>query len=593
MRKLLLLGSLVVSLFLSLGQAPKLHAQTNAADRALDDFLASEWQRHLKDNPIDATLLGDHRYDRELPDLSPAAIDAEKRARRTARQQLGKLMVLGLSPASRLNGEIYAWSLDRDIAEEKFCGECTQVSQIGGPHELLADLLEYAPPQTVKEAEDLLVRMDKYPDYLQQARAWLDRGIKQKIVPPRVVVEKVPAAIRKELPAAGKESRLVEAFAKLPERIPAADRARLLAAARETIGKRVVPALTQFADYLEKSYLPKCRDTVGIAALPNGRDWYRLLVSRYTTLPLDPEDVHRIGLEEVTRISAEMEKVKTAAGFPGTLAEYFTFLRTDPKFYYTEREELLRGYRDIAKRIDGELPRLFGKLPRLPYGVAPVPSYSEETAFTAFYVQGSVRDGRAGRFYANTYKLSARPKWEMEALTLHESVPGHHLQIALAQEATDLPTFRQHLYIEAFGEGWGLYAESLGRELGLYQTPPLQMGQLIYEMWRAVRLVVDTGIHHKGWTRQQAITFFEKNTGKSAHDIAVEVDRYIAWPGQALAYKIGQRKLQELRRRAEQKLGTAFDVRRFHDAVLESGALPLPMIETRIDRFIANESARK
>lgn len=562
------------------------------ADLALRQFLDAEWQRHLAANPIDATLLGDHRFDRELPDRSPAGVEKDKRARRAARQQLATLIVPGLAAAPRLNAELYAWLLDRDLAADKFCEECLVLSPSGGPHETIADLLEIAPPQSAKEAEDLLVRMDKFPDYLAQQRAWLERGLQQKIVAPRAIMEKVPAQIRKQIDKPVEQSAMLAAFAKLPDKIPAAERQRLVAAFKQKLADKIFPAIRAYADFVEQQYLPRCTTTVGLSALPDGKAWYRQRVLRYTTLPLDPEAIHQLGLAEVARITAEMEKVKQAAGFAGTLAQYFTFLRTDRQFYYTDRDELLRGYRDIAKRIDAELPRLFGKLPRLPYGVTPVPAYSEEAAYTASYFPGSLAAGRAGRFYANTYKVETRPRWEMEALTLHEAVPGHHLQIALAQELTDVPTFRQELYIEAFGEGWGLYAESLGGELGLYQTPAAKMGQLIYEMWRAVRLVVDTGLHWKGWTRQQAVQYFVEHTGKSTHDIGVEVDRYIGWPGQALAYKIGQRQILALRKQAEAELGARFDVRAFHDAVLEAGALPLPLLESRIKQYIATAKSK-
>jgi uncharacterized protein (DUF885 family) len=310
-----------------------------------------------------------------------------------------------------------------------------------------------------------------------------------------------------------------------------------------------------------------------------------------TTTDLTPEQIHQLGLSEVARLRAEMEQVKAQAGFKGSLGEFFHFLRTDPRFFFTDKEALLVAYRDISKRVDPELPRLFGRLPRLPYGVFPVPEYSEKTQTTAYYMRGSLEAGRAGRYYANTYDLKSRPKWEMEALTLHEAVPGHHLQISLAQELEGLPEFRRFGGYTAFVEGWGLYAESLGPELGLYRDPYSKFGQLTYEMWRAIRLVVDTGMHAKGWTREQALQFFKDNSSKTEHDIVVEIDRYIVNPGQALAYKLGELKLKELRAHATQALGPRFDVRAFHDVVLGQGALPLAILEARVKEWVAQQQA--
>jgi uncharacterized protein (DUF885 family) len=315
-------------------------------------------------------------------------------------------------------------------------------------------------------------------------------------------------------------------------------------------------------------------------------------VRSQTTTGLTPDQIHELGLSEVKRIREEMEKIRQQTGFKGSLDEFFVFLRTDPRFFYRTREELLVAYRDISKRIDPELTRLFGRTPRLPYGVIPIPSYSEKTQTTAYYTQGSPESHRPGYYFVNLYDLKSRPKWEMEALSLHEAVPGHHLQIALAQELEGVPEFRKNASFTAFVEGWGLYAESLGPELGMYTDPYSRFGQLTYEMWRAVRLVVDTGMHAKGWTRQQAIDFFVSNSSKPLHDIEVEVDRYIAWPAQALAYKIGELKMKELRAKAERELGAGFDVRSFHDTLLGAGPLPLSVLETRMNQWIRGAASR-
>jgi uncharacterized protein (DUF885 family) len=382
------------------------------------------------------------------------------------------------------------------------------------------------------------------------------------------------------------QSPVLKPFAEFPPTVSAPDRERLTSRAAQIYLAKVAPSLSTLKEYLETVYLPECRTTVGASALPHGAEYYAFLVRWQTTTDLTPQQVHEIGLGEVRRLRAEMDGIIRTTGFSGTFAEFHTFLRTDPKFFYASPEELLDGYRVIAKKIDPALGRLFGKLPRLPYGVLPVPDYRAPASPAAYYFSGAPATGRPGYFYANTYKVGVRPKWEMEALTLHEAVPGHHLQLSLAQEPEDLPEYRRHTGFTAFVEGWGLYAESLGEELGFYRDPYSRFGQLTYDMWRSIRLVVDTGMHALGWSRDQAIQFFRENSGKSDQDIQVEVDRYIVWPAQALAYKIGQLKIRELRTLAERSLGVRFDVRAFHDSVLEQGALPLGELERRIRAWI-------
>ena len=379
------------------------------------------------------------------------------------------------------------------------------------------------------------------------------------------------------------------AFKQLPASISEADQKKIREQGLAAIRDSVLPAFRKLRDFVAKEYEPKARTAIAFSSLPNGKAWYALRVKVLTTTELTPEEIHRIGLSEVTRIRAEMEKVMRESSFKGDLPAFFKFLKTDPQFFFTDKDLLLMTYRDIAKRIDGQLPKLFGKLPRLPYGVSPVPAYSEKIQTTAYYENGSAEAARAGVFFANTYDLKARPKWEMEALTLHEAVPGHHLQLALAQELADVPKFRRFGGYTAFIEGWGLYSESLGSELGMYKDPYSHFGQLTYEMWRAIRLVVDTGMHSLGWSRDQALQFFRDNTGKTDHDIEVEVDRYISWPGQALAYKLGELKFKELRAFATKELGQQFDIREFHDQLLAEGALPITTLDSRIRAWVAKK----
>jgi uncharacterized protein (DUF885 family) len=372
----------------------------------------------------------------------------------------------------------------------------------------------------------------------------------------------------------------------MPTTIPAEDRERLQGCALAAITNVVYPRFRKLHRFLTEEYLPKARESIDCTDLPDGEAWYAFRVRRMTTTSLSPREIHDLGRAEVARIRAEMEQIIAQTGFEGSFLEFLVFLRTDPQFYYENARELLAGYRDIAKRVDLELPRFFGRLPRLPYGVMPIPSYAEKSQTTAYYQPGASAFGRPGVFYANTYEIRTRPKYEMEALTLHEAVPGHHLQIALAQELEGVPDFQRHSETTAFVEGWALYSEKLGEEMGFYRDPYSKFGQLTYEMWRAIRLVVDTGMHALGWSREQAIEYFKANAGKSEHDITVEIDRYIVWPGQALAYKVGELKIRELRALAEKELGDRFDLREFHDTVLGRGALPLDLLETQVKAWI-------
>jgi uncharacterized protein (DUF885 family) len=417
----------------------------------------------------------------------------------------------------------------------------------------------------------------------------MKKGLETGITPPRITLRDVPQQIKNQMIEDPAKNAILKPFMEFPAEISENNRGRLRKEAEAALKQKVIPAFGKLHDFFVQTYLPKTRETIAMSDLPDGKAWYAYNVRTTTTTPLTPDEIHELGLSEVNRIRREMEKVISSTGFKGSFAEFSKFLRADPKFYYTDADNLLRGYRDIAKRADPELARLFGKLPRLPYGVKAVPAYAEKSQTTAYYQPGSPQAGRPGWFYANTYALNTRPKWEMEALTMHEAVPGHHLQISLAQEMEAMPEFRKHAGYTAFVEGWGLYSESLGTELGFYKDPYMKFGQLTYEIWRAIRLVVDTGMHSKGWSRQKAIDFFMENASKTEHDVTVEVDRYIVWPGQALAYKIGELKYKELRAFATKELGDKFDVRQFHDQVLGNGALPMDILESRLKEWVASK----
>jgi uncharacterized protein (DUF885 family) len=382
---------------------------------------------------------------------------------------------------------------------------------------------------------------------------------------------------------------LLKPFTDYPSDIAATDRTRLTAEAVALYKEALVPAYRKLDAYVVTDYIPHARDSIAWSALPQGKDWYALQVREHTTTDMSPAEIHELGLAEVKSDEAEMEQVAASTGFKGDLDAFKKYLRTDPKFYYKDADSLLAGFRNIAKQIDPVLPDYFGKLPRLTYGIKAIPAYAADSAPAAYYLSGSLKAGRPGWFCANTSNLASRPKWQMEVLALHESVPGHHLQLSLAQELENVPEFRKYASYTAFAEGWALYCERLGTEMGFYKDQYSKYGQLTFDMWRACRLVIDTGIHSEGWSRQQAIDYLMTNAGKDQHEAATEVDRYIASPGQALAYKIGQLKFLALRAQATQELGDAFDLRSFHDALLANGSLPLPVLDQQMKAWIATQ----
>ena len=435
--------------------------------------------------------------------------------------------------------------------------------------------------------DDRLMRLKNAPEYIAKTIDVLRVGLEQGITPPKITLRDVPQQIMNTIPSDINVSPLLTSFNNFPTNMTAEEIDQIKEAAKIIIEMQIYPAFQDLYDFLVDEYIPNANESIALSDNQNGSEWYRHRARQFTTTDLSPEEIHELGLKEVARIKNEMDNVITNSGFNGTFNEFTHFLRTDPQFYAETAEELLAGYRDIAKKADPELPKLFGKLPRMPYGVIEIPSYAAKSQTTAFYRGGSEKDGRAGYFYANTYALNTRPKWEMEALTLHEAMPGHHLQISLAKELPETHPLLQNLSYTGFVEGWGLYAESLGTEMGFYKDPYSKFGQLTYEMWRAVRLVVDTGMHYFGWSREKSINYFASNTAKSLHDIEVEIDRYISWPGQALAYKIGELKFKELRRRSKQHFGDKFNIRDFHDELHKRGALPLDILEDQINDWMS------
>lgn len=566
----------------------------NEATRALHALFESEWEYTMEQNPTWASTLGDRRYNDRWENVSLEAIRARHEHGRRALEQLNRIDRNALSVQDQLNYDLFKREYETDIAEYRFRWYLLPVNQRGGIQTIdeLAELLRF---QTVKDYEDWVARLRALPTLIQQTTALMREGAQARMMLPRVIMNRVPAQINNQIVENPQQSPLYKPFREFPSSVPQADRERLQRAAQEAISTGVVPAYRQFKEFFDSQYLPATFEQVGVWQNPQGEEMYAHFARRYTTTNMTPRAIHELGLREVARIRAEMERIKQQVGFQGSLQDFFRHLRTDPQFYYRTPEELLTAYRAMTRRIDPLLVRVFRRLPRMPYAVEPIPQNIAPDTTTAYYNQPAADGSRAGIYYVNLYRPETRPRYEMMALSLHEAVPGHHLQIALAQELGELPKFRRYGGYTAFVEGWGLYAESLGDELGLYDDPYSKMGQLSYEMWRAVRLVVDTGIHSMRWDRQRAINFFLENAAKSELDVTNEIDRYISWPGQALAYKIGELKIKELRARAARELGDRFDVRDFHDMVLSSGAVPLDVLERNVDAWIArtrNQPAR-
>jgi uncharacterized protein (DUF885 family) len=598
-------GAMLVLPLLAFGQAkdsqqPTASAKSEATQK-LRAFLDADWQRWMQDYPEVATYVGYPGQNDRWTDGSPAGLERRKKHLADSMATLKAIHRADLPPSEQLNFDLCLELLETATEGLQYGDEpypfrgvtpfniWMPLDQMGGIQQDAASTLALQPHQTVADYETVLKRLDALPAAVDQQLALLQEGLKRGYTPPKIALRDLPKQIADLTPADPLASPLLQPFTEFPANFPEADRYRLTQKAKSIYAASVAPAFRKLHDYVASTYLPACRETIAATALPNGAAAYAFLVRWQTTTNFTPQQIHEIGLAEVKRIRAEMDKVIASTKFQGSFHEFTEFLRTDPRFYYDKPDDLVNGYRIIAKRIDPGLAHLFGKLPRLPYGVCPIPDFKAPSQTTAYYQPGSPQAGRPGCYFVNTYNLRARPKWEMEALSLHESVPGHHLQISLAQEMENTPEFRKHVSYSAFVEGWALYSEGLGEDVGLYTDPYSKFGQLSYEMWRAVRLVVDTGMHSMNWTREQAIQFFKDNTGKTDQDITVEVDRYIVWPGQALAYKLGQLKIRELRAEAERRLGAKFNVRAFHDAVLEQGAVPLSILEPHIKHWIDSQ----
>ncbi len=556
------------------------------ADEEVNDLIAEHWAWNLKQSPVFAGQLGDRTGDGKLAKVSLKQHSWNQQSLKSFMKKANLIDPKSLSKDAKQNLDIFIRYLGDEIAEYEFSSHLIPITNRWGFHMYFAELHKQLPFENAVDYDSYIGRLDEFARYTNEHIELMREGIRQGFVLPSVVLEGYQETITTHIYEDATKSTFFTPFTKFPKHLTDSDRKRLSEEGLDKIAKIVIPSYQRFLDFMNAEYLPGTRSSLGASALPNGREFYRHRVRKFTTLEVSPEEVHTLGLSEVKRIRSEMESIPKGLDFEGDFDAFLKFLRTDRQFYPSSAESYKREIAFILKKMDGQLPKLFGKLPRTPYGLKEIPEYIAPKT-TAAYYQPPSGDGRtAGFYFINTYNLKSRPLYQLEALSLHEAVPGHHLQLALQQEIEDMPAFRKYNGFTAFIEGWALYSERLGLETGFYEDPYSDFGRLSYEMWRACRLVVDTGIHYMGWTRGQAIDYMEQNTALSRHNIVAEVDRYISWPGQALAYKMGELKIRELRTLAEHELGERFDIRQFHDVVLGSGAVPLTVLEENVVRYI-------
>ena len=573
----------------SASEAPA-EANAESASATLATLVEEYFERSLELNPILATSIGDDRYDDRLANwLSPDYI-AQSEALDT--EFLERLLAIDesvLDEQDLLTYGTFRLSREMSIEGNQFPGHLQPINQFFSIPNRFVQLGSGAsvhPFKTVKNYDDFLGRVDDFLEIMDQAIENMKIGMQDGVVQPRILMEKVLPQLESQFSESAEASAFFNPISNMPADFSDADRERLTAAYKLAIEEKIIPAYKRLNNFIGDEYLSATRETVGLSELPNGEAWYAYMVRLRTTTDLSPAEIHQIGVDEVARIHGEMHGVMDEVGFDGDLNEFFEYLNTDDQFYYDEPDQLIQGYRDMSEHISGLAPKLFSVFPKAGFEVRRVEPFREKSASGGSYMRGTPDGSRPGVFYANAYDIKARPKWAMESLFLHEAIPGHHFQLSIQQELEDMPRFRRFGGYTAFIEGWGLYAESLGTELGVYTDPYQHFGALNAELWRAIRLVVDTGIHSKGWSRQDVLNYMYENSAVKEARAVSEAERFMAIPGQALAYKIGQLKIRELRTRAEQKLGDKFDVRAFHSAVLVDGPLPLNMLDAKIDRWI-------
>lgn len=580
--------AVALALALPFAVLPAFAADETARLHALFD---REWERTLRQSPLLATGVGRHEYDNQLGSVALSALEKDAEADRATLKELAAIDRSRLGEEDAVSYDIFREQIENGLKGFELGAYQMPFNADSGFHIDFGNLASDVPLQTVKDYENYIARLKQWPRVVGEQIDNLRLGLKRGFTVPKAVLTGYDKTITSHIVDTPEKSAFYKPFTQFPASFSAADRERLAKAGKEAVGGSIVPGYKTFLDFFLKEYQPGARETIGAADLPNGAEFYQQQIHRYTSLDLTARQIHEIGLAEVDRIGKEMREVIRQVGFQGDFAAFLKFLRTDPRFYAKTPDELLMRASWIAKRMDGKLPALFKTIPRMPYTVEPVPAPMAPKYTSGRYVDAPEGGTRSGIYWVNTYALESRPLYNLEALTLHESVPGHHLQNARARELGDLPIFRRFYYLSSFGEGWGLYSEWLGLEAGFYTDPYSNFGRLTYEMWRACRLVVDTGIHAMGWTRQQTIDYMASHTALPLHEVETETDRYISWPGQAVSYKLGEIKIKELRKRAEAALGGSFDVREFHDVVLGHGAVPLGVLEKNVDAYIARVKA--
>lgn len=553
----------------------------------LHQLFQDHWDAWMRFDPLTAAYVGDQRYNDRLPTATDEAYQNWREQLINFRSRLEGISHNQLSADDQLNYDLFYHLVVNEIAETGFNANRLPISRTGGFHIMFPDVFQVMPFDNPQDYANYISRLAAFKQYAHENIELMRLGLRTGFIPPRCTLTDLDGQLKAHIVNNPDESVLFHPFMHFPLQIGETDRRKLSEAAQRAILDSVVPGYQALLQFVEREYLPASRESIATSELPDGEAFYTHRIYYYTSLHQTAQKVHQTGLDEVKRIRGEMDVVIKRTGWNGTMAGFLEFLRTDPRFYVTTPEALLEKTALVLKRMDGELPRLFKTLPRMPYGIRAVPDYAAQGETAAYYSPGLGDGTRAGMYYVNTYDLPSRPLYEIEALSLHEAVPGHHLQLALQAELADVPMFRRYSGYQSFDEGWALYSERLGLEAGFYTDPYSDFGRLSYEMWRACRLVVDTGIHALGWTRQQAIDHLAENTSSTMLNIINEVDRYIAWPGQALAYKIGELKIRQLRQQAEDRLGTKFNLREFHDVLLLSGAVPLEILERMVDEWIA------
>ena len=564
---------------------PEVNKIIVSEDIIFEEYLATQWNKNLEDSPIFASLLGDKRFNQNI---TPNDLDYYQSRIIKLQDKKEKLKTFDfnkLNSDNKLNYKLLDLNLDNSLEASNYPSYYMSLNQRGGVQSYYetGDRLVYS---SRSDYEDWLIRLSKYSDNINNTTNNLKEGLSKGYTQPKLITKQVITQIDNLLNSDLDSHPYLKVFLSANDKYFINDeKNQIIDNAKELITNKIIPAYQELNAYLKNEYLPKSRDSIGLDGVPNGKEWYEYVARYHTTTNLTPDEIHNIGLNEVKRIRSEMEQIIKDLEWEGDFKSFLNYLRTSPRFYYDNGEDLLNAYLIMAKKIDPLLPKIFKVFPRAPYGVIPIPEESAPFTTTAYY--NAPAKGRPGYFYANLYKPESRPKYEIPVLTVHEAVPGHHFQISLAQELENVPTFRKYLSFTAFVEGWGLYSEELGEFMGIYDDPYDKFGQLTYDMWRAIRLVVDTGMHYKGWSRDDAINLFIENTAKSKLDIENEVDRYIAWPGQALAYKIGQLKILELRQKAERELGDKYDIKDFHHEILKRGSVPLDILEGYINDWIS------